>query len=193
MKKLLNGVKIDKQERNSIIKRKIIEKFTLTLEQKSHLRVADEEKGVLKTIAKRTFNIDKGFIKISFKDVILMQSILGQIGQERQYIEWLSRKTGRPREVIKHGKENESSSLENLDLKVESLGLYVINSRRDIFIPILKVTFGAIAISKANTFKKDILKGDASLAVYYFNHSIFRWEPILDRINLAFHKLTYYQ
>ena len=73
------------------------------------------------------------------------------------------------------------------------MGLYLINSRRDIFIPILKITLGCIGISKTNTFKKDILKGDASLAVYYFNHAIFRWEPILEKINLAFHKLTYFQ
>jgi hypothetical protein len=69
----------------------------------------------------------------------------------------------------------------------------LINSRRDIFIPILKVVVNGLSLTKANTFKKDILKGEFSTAVYYFNNSIFRWEPILERVALGFHKLTYYQ
>lgn len=62
-------------------KRKIIEKFTFMMEDKRHLRVADINKCTIKTIAKRTMNFDKGFLKISFKDIMLMQKILQQIGQ----------------------------------------------------------------------------------------------------------------
>lgn len=50
-----------------------------------------------------------------------------------------------------------------------------------------------INFTKANTFKKDIMKTDFSASIYYFNNTIFRWEPILEKVNLAFHKLTYYQ
>jgi hypothetical protein len=70
---------------------------------------------------------------------------------------------------------------------------YLINSRRDIFIPILKLSLNGVTLSHAITFKKSILKGDISLAVYYFNNLIFRWEPVLERTDLAFHRLTYYQ
>lgn len=40
-------------------------------------------------------NIDRGFLKISFKDVILMQKILNQIIAERKYINYLNEKTGK--------------------------------------------------------------------------------------------------
>jgi hypothetical protein len=50
------------------------------MEDKRHLRVADINKCTIKTIAKRTMNFDKGFLKISFKDIMLMQKILQQIG-----------------------------------------------------------------------------------------------------------------
>jgi hypothetical protein len=60
-------------------KRKIIEKFTFTMEDRRHLRVADINNCTIRTIAKRTMNIDKGYLKISFKDILLMQKILQQI------------------------------------------------------------------------------------------------------------------
>lgn len=80
-----------------------------------------------------------------------------------------------------------------MDVKVDTISFYLINSRRDIFIPILKISVGGLSLTKANTFKKDILKGELTAAVYYFNNSIFRWEPILEKVALGFHKLTYYQ
>lgn len=76
---------------------------------------------------------------------------------------------------------------------MDTLSFYLINSRSDIFIPILKISVGGLSLTKANTFKKDILKGEFTAAIYYFNNSIFRWEPILEKVALGFHKLTYYQ
>lgn len=160
-------------------KRKIIEKFTFTMEEKRHLRVADINNSTIRTIAKRTMNIDKGYLKISFKDILLMQKILQQIAQERTYISYLNQKTGKIQQPQQNLKETESSSLENLEVKVDTLSFYLINSRRDFFIPILKISVNGLSLTKANTFKKDILKGELSAAVYYFNNSIFRWEPIL--------------
>ena len=69
----------------------------------------------------------------------------------------------------------------------------MLNARRDIFIPILKVTINRVNLGKSNTFKKDILKGDLNIAIYYFNNQIFRWEPMVEKVNLFFHKLIYYQ
>lgn len=59
--------------------------------------------------------------------------------------------------------------------------------------PILKVIVNRFNLSKSNTYKKDILKGDLNMVIYYFNNMIFRWEPMLEKVNLFFHKLTYYQ
>ena len=96
-------------------KRKIIEKFTFTMEDKRHLRVADIKNCTIKTIAKRTMNIDRGFFKISFKDIMLMNKILQQIGEERKYISYLNEKTGKLQVNNENAhKETESSSLENL-------------------------------------------------------------------------------
>lgn len=76
-------------------KRKIVEKFTYTMEDKRYLRVADEKKCTLKTISKRAMNVDRGFLKLSFKDIILLRKILAQISNERAYINFLNAKTGR--------------------------------------------------------------------------------------------------
>lgn len=65
------------------------------MEDKRHLRVADINNCTIKTIAKRTMNIDRGFFKISFKDIMLMNKILQQIGEERKYINYLNEKTGK--------------------------------------------------------------------------------------------------
>jgi hypothetical protein len=46
-------------------------------------------------VAKRSFNIDRWLLKLSFKDIILLQNILKQIAIERQYISFLNNKTGR--------------------------------------------------------------------------------------------------
>jgi len=40
-------------------------------------------------------NIDRGFLKLSFKDIILMKTILAQMGEERKYISYLNEKTGK--------------------------------------------------------------------------------------------------
>jgi hypothetical protein len=173
--------------------RKVMEKFTFTMEDRRQLRVADVSASTIRTIAKRTMNIDRAQLKLSFKDILLLQRILQQTAHERQYIAYLNQKTGKQAQPQQSHRENEGSSLENLELKVEVLSLYLINSRRDIFIPILKVSLSNLALTKANTFKKDILKGEVEGAVYYFNNSIFRWEPILEKVALGFHKLTYYQ
>lgn len=57
-----------------------MEKFTYTMEEKRHLRVADMNLGTIRSIAKRSMNIDRAHLKLSFKDIILMQRILGHIG-----------------------------------------------------------------------------------------------------------------
>jgi hypothetical protein len=78
-------------------------------------------------------------------------------------------------------------------MKVETLSFYLINSMKDIFIPILKVNLNNISLTKTNTFKKDILKGTLGLSVYYYNGLIFRWEPMIEKTSLAFHKIRYFQ
>jgi hypothetical protein len=139
-------------------------------------------------------SIDRWLMKVSFKDIILMMNILKQIGEERKYLTFLNEKTGKGQELnLNPFKETESSSLESLDLSLDNLTLYLLNARRDIFIPILKVIVNRFNLSKSNTFKKDILKGDLNVVIYYFNNLIFRWEPMLEKVNLFFHKLTYYQ
>ena len=65
-------------------KRKVIDKFTLTMEDKRYLKIADEKQCIIRTVAKRSFNIDRWLLKLSFKDIIFIQNILKQIGIERQ-------------------------------------------------------------------------------------------------------------
>ena len=62
-------------------KRKLIEKFTYTMEDKRHLRVADLNTATIRTIAKRTMNIDRAHLKLSSKDILLLQRILQHIGE----------------------------------------------------------------------------------------------------------------
>lgn len=45
-------------------------------------------------------NIDRGHLKVSFKDIILMQIILQQIGEERKYIDYLNKKTGKIHQAV---------------------------------------------------------------------------------------------
>lgn len=87
--------------------------------------------------------------------------------------------------------ETELSSLDNIEIQIESLSFYLINSNEKL-IPILKVSINEITLSISNTFKKDIFSGYMSLALYYFNSIIFRWEPMLEKTALAFHRLTYH-
>jgi hypothetical protein len=76
-------------------KRKIIEKFTFTMNDERFFKVANEEKYLIKNISKRSMNIDRCYFKASFKDIIFMQNILNQILSERKYIEFLNKKTGK--------------------------------------------------------------------------------------------------
>jgi hypothetical protein len=47
-------------------------------------------------VAKRSFNIDRWLLKLSFKDIIIiLQNILKPIAIERQYISFFNKKTGR--------------------------------------------------------------------------------------------------
>ena len=178
----------------SAAKRKIVEKFTFTFEDRRFLKVADEDQCIIKTSARRTMSIDHWLVKVSFKDIILMMTILSQVAEERKYISYLYEKTGKHMlSLLDSAHETESSSLESLDLSVENLSFYLLNARRDIFIPILKVIINRINLGKSTTFKKDILKGDLSVAIYYFNNLIFRWEPMIEKVNLFFHKLIYHQ
>ena len=70
-------------------KRKIVEKFTFTFEDRRFLKVADEDQCLIKTTAKRMMSIDHWLVKVSFKDIILMMSILSQVAEERKYIDYL--------------------------------------------------------------------------------------------------------
>lgn len=80
---------------SSAAKRKILQKFTYTYEDKRYLRIADQSQCIIKTSAKRTMSIDHWLLKVSFKDLILMMKILNQIGEERKYIDYLNQKTGK--------------------------------------------------------------------------------------------------
>jgi len=40
-------------------------------------------------------SIDHWLVKVSFKDIILMMSILSQVAEERKYINYLYEKTGK--------------------------------------------------------------------------------------------------
>jgi hypothetical protein len=92
-------------------RRKLMEKFTYTMEEKKHLRVADMNAGIIRSIAKRSMNIDRAHLKLSFKDIILMQRILGHIGEERKYITYLNEKTGKLQQPKQSLRETEGSSL----------------------------------------------------------------------------------
>lgn len=83
------------------------------------------------------------------------------------------------------------SSLDNLDIDIESVSLYLINNCRESFIPVFKIQINSAAFSKANTFKKNLLKGNFEIIANYFNTSNFKWEPMLEKVDVIFHELVY--
>ena len=78
---------------NENIKRQVVEKLTLNMVQKRYFKVANEELSVIKTVANRKLNLDKGLLKISFTDVELMNKIFALISKENSYIQYLRQKT----------------------------------------------------------------------------------------------------
>ena len=105
-------------------------------------------------------NIDRWFLRLSFKDIILFKNILNQINEERKYIVYLNEATGKSsNEVVIQTKDFESSSAENMDIKIETLSLHLIYSQDGIFIPILRILTYNASINQTNTSRKNILKG----------------------------------
>jgi len=80
-----------------------------------------------------------------------------------------------------------------MDILIESVSFYLINSWNQIFIPIMHIKIDDVSMFRTNTFKKDIIKGELSLAVYYFNSSIFKWEPVLERASFNYFRQIYFQ
>lgn len=78
-----------------------------------------------------------------------------------------------------------------MDLDIEALSFYLINNCREAFIPIVRVHLNNAIINKSNTIKKDLLKANFEITVFYFNSSIFRWEPMIEKVDLAMSKLAY--
>lgn len=65
------------------IKRQVVEKLTLNMIEKRLFKVANEQLSIIKTVANRKLNLDKGLLKISFTDVQLMNRIFSVIAKER--------------------------------------------------------------------------------------------------------------
>lgn len=76
-------------------------------------------------------------------------------------------------------------------MDIESLSFYLINNCREAFIPILRLHMNNAAINKCNTSKKDLLKASFDASAFYFNANIFKWEPMLEKVDLNFSKLIY--
>lgn len=55
----------------------------------------------------------------------------------------------------------------------------------------MKININSASFNKCGTSKKDILKGSFVTTAYYFNGSIFRWEPMLEKCEILFQKLIY--
>jgi len=66
-----------------------------------------------------------------------------------------------------------------MEVLIESVSFYLINSWNHVFIPIMHVKIDDVSMFRTNTYKKDIMKGEFSISGYYFNSNIFKWEPAL--------------
>ncbi len=120
----------------------------------------------------RTFNLDKCFFKVSVIDLLLMKDIMEIMAIERGYIEFLNRSIGRSNEAellaVKNASD-ELSTLDSMNLSVTSLSFYLINSWKEVFIPIINFKVEEMNLTSNNTFKKDIVQGDFSMMLSYFN------------------------
>lgn len=61
--------------------------------EKRFYKVANEESSIIKTVANRKLNLDKGLLKISFTDAEMMTDIFAKISKEREYIQYIRAKT----------------------------------------------------------------------------------------------------
>lgn len=98
---------------------------------------------------------------------------------ERQYIEFLNNKIGKNNipfeEMILKTAQDELSTLDSMNLSISSLSFYLINSWKEVFIPILNFKIEELNLTSNNTFKKDIIQGDFNMMLNYFNSLIFKW------------------
>ena len=68
--------------------------------EKRLFKVANEQMCIIKTVANRKLNLDKGLLKISFTDIELMNQIFGVIKKEREYIVFLREMTKKEQPMI---------------------------------------------------------------------------------------------
>jgi hypothetical protein len=101
-----------------------------------------------------------------------MKDIMEIMAIERGYIEFLNRSIGRSNEAellaVKNASD-ELSTLDSMNLSVTSLSFYLINSWKEVFIPIINFKVEEMNLTSNNTFKKDIVQGDFSMMLSYFN------------------------
>ena len=57
----------------------------------------------------------------------------------------------------------------------------------------MRLNLIGINLTKCNTYKKEMMEGELDVALSYFNVSIFRWEPVVEKTAIAFHRLVYYE
>jgi hypothetical protein len=70
---------------------------------------------------------------------------------------------------------DELSTLDSMNVSVTSLSFYLINSWKEVFIPIINFKIEELNLTSNNTFKKDIIQGDFYMMLSYFNSFIFKW------------------
>lgn len=161
------------------------------MNEKRYIKVANSEDISFKQAIIRDFNVDKCFFKVSVIDLLLFKDVFEIMGIERQYIDFLNEKIGKNSNEVDMGAKNPSNELNTLDslnLNVTSLSFYLINSWKEVFIPILNFKIEDLSLSSNNTFKKEIIQGDFSMMLNYFNSLIFKWEPALEKASFSFYK-----
>jgi hypothetical protein len=173
-------------------KRQVVERMTFNMTEKRYNQVSNERLCKIKIMSHRKLNLDKGLFKFSFTDILLMKDILDRVFKEREYIGKLRYITEMKKENVEEViQETEISNLENLDVDIESLSFYLINNCREAFIPILRIHLNNAFINKCSTTKKDIIKASFDITALYFNASIFKWEPMVEKVDLSFSRLIY--
>lgn len=57
----------------------------------------------------------------------------------------------------------------------------------------MRLHFNNVDVNKVNTIRKDLTKATFETSAYYFNASIFKWEPMVEKIEMNISKLVYRQ
>jgi hypothetical protein len=110
------------------------------MNEKRFLKISNSESFNFKQAIIRTFNLDKCFLKVSVIDLLLMKDIMEIMSIERSYIDFLNKTIGRINEaeiLAMKNPSDELSTLDSMNVSVTSLSFYLINSWKEVFIPII--------------------------------------------------------